>query len=204
MNKSLALLSTALLLAAASPAFAASSVDLTVKGLITPNACTPFISGGGVVDHGKISAADLVQNNPTQLPRVTLQMTINCDAAISFAIKPIDNRADWSSGSGFGLALVNGKKLGTANVRARNIVADAVPSQSIASIDGGQTWYREPGWEVNTLWGWGSLSDPTTLIPVKDLAMDLEVRTTINRADQFDLSNEIVMDANATLEVVYL
>jgi type 1 fimbria pilin len=55
MNKSLALLSTSLLLATASPAFAASSVDLTVKGLITPNACTPALSevlidGNGVLE----------------------------------------------------------------------------------------------------------------------------------------------------------
>src|SRR5690606_17519754 len=35
------LLSSALLLAMSSSVFAASSVDLTVKGVITPSACTP-------------------------------------------------------------------------------------------------------------------------------------------------------------------
>lgn len=44
----------ALLLAAFAPAaFAASSADLNVFGTITPSACAPVLSDGGVIDHGK-------------------------------------------------------------------------------------------------------------------------------------------------------
>lgn len=69
MNKSLTLACTALLLASTAPAFAASSVDLTVKGLITPSACTPNLPG--TVDFGKISAKDLNQDSQTQLEAKT-------------------------------------------------------------------------------------------------------------------------------------
>ncbi|NMY24667.1 DUF1120 domain-containing protein [Pseudomonas sp. WS 5021] len=206
MNKSLNLVGTALLLASATSAFAASSVDLAVKGLITPNACTPALSAGGVVDHGKIAAKDLLQNNPTSLPRVTLQLTIDCDATIPFALNPIDNRSGTSiSGSDFGLGLVNGdKRLGRFYLTPLNMLADGVSVQPIASGDGGRTWYNERNWELQTLWGAGALDDATTLLPVKSLVMDLEVGASIARADQFDFSQETPIDGSATLEVLYL
>jgi type 1 fimbria pilin len=206
MSKSLTLSSIALLLASAAPAFAASNVDLTVKGLITPNACTPTVSAGGVVDHGKIASKDLVQNNPTTLPRVTLQLSIDCDATIPFAIKPIDNRSGSSiTSTNFGLGFVNGnKKLGRFYLTPKNMVADGVAVQPIASSDGGRTWYDEWAWELQTLWGAGAMDDATTLLPIKNLVMGLEVGTQINRADQFDFSNETPIDGSATLEVVYL
>ncbi|PNA52870.1 hypothetical protein C1Y14_34105, partial [Pseudomonas sp. MPR-R5B] len=59
MKKPLAALATLVMLATSGAAVAASSVDLTVTGLITPTACTPSLSANGVVDHGKISAKDL-------------------------------------------------------------------------------------------------------------------------------------------------
>ncbi len=206
MNKSLTLLGTALLLASSASAFAASSVDLTVKGLITPNACTPVISGGGVVDHGKIASKDLVQNSPTSLPKFTLQLTINCEGLTAMAIRPIDNRAGTSTGSSdFGLGLINeNKKLGRFYLTPLNMVADAVAVQPIASGDGGRTWYAEWAWELQTLWGVGALDDATRLIPIKDLVMDLEVATQIARADQFDFSEEQPIDGSGTLEVMYL
>ena len=43
MSKSLTLLSTVLLLNMFSPVHAASSIDLSVKGLITPSACAPTL-----------------------------------------------------------------------------------------------------------------------------------------------------------------
>ena len=42
----------AALLASAGHAVAGSSVDMAVKGIVTPSACTPELSNGGVVDLG--------------------------------------------------------------------------------------------------------------------------------------------------------
>jgi hypothetical protein len=206
MNKHLIALGSALLITTSLPTFAASAVDLTVTGMITPNACTPTISGGGIADHGKIASKDLVQNNPTTLPKVTLQLTINCEGLTPLAIRPVDNRSGTSTGgSDFGLGMVNeDKKLGRFYLTPLNMVADTVSVQPIASGDGGRTWYAERSWELYTLWGVGAMDDATTLLAVKDLVMDLEVGTQIARADQFTFNDDHSIDGHGTLEVLYL
>ena len=93
MNSLLKTALTASLLVASVNAVAASSVDLTVKGLITPSACTPALSNSGSVDYGKISAKDLKLDNPTFLVMQALQLTVTCDAATLMALDANDNRA---------------------------------------------------------------------------------------------------------------
>ena len=58
MKHMLSLMTMAIALAGGGQAMAASSVDLSIKGSITPAACTPTLSNGGVVMHGKISYSD--------------------------------------------------------------------------------------------------------------------------------------------------
>lgn len=186
--------------------FAASSIELAVRGTITPSACTPAFAGGNVVEHGKISAKDLIQNGSTHLPKATMQLSITCEASTLFAIKPIDNRSGTStSSSDFGLGFVNGnKRLGEFYLTAKNMLADGVSAQPIASMDGGSNWYADMSWELGTLWGAGAMDDATTLLPSRLLVIDLDVGTTIARADQFDLSDEVAIDGSGTLEVLYL
>lgn len=59
MKNYFAALSATALISVAPFAVAASSTDLTVTGVITPQACTPSLSNGGIIDNGKISAKDL-------------------------------------------------------------------------------------------------------------------------------------------------
>ena len=82
MKTRLTTLAASVLLLHSANTLAASSVDLTVKGLIVPSACTPSLSGGGVIDHGKISAKDLKPDNPTVIGNHTLILAVNCDAPI--------------------------------------------------------------------------------------------------------------------------
>ncbi|MDO9347200.1 MAG: DUF1120 domain-containing protein, partial [Pseudomonas sp.] len=67
MSLSIKPLVATLLLVGATQAIAASSVDLAVKGLITPSSCTPTLSNGGAVDYGKLSAKDLNADSKTPL-----------------------------------------------------------------------------------------------------------------------------------------
>lgn len=186
--------------------FAASSVELAVRGTITPSACTPAFAGSNIIEHGKIAAKDLRQDNPTLLPRSTVQLSITCEASTFFAIKPIDNRSGTGTSSAdFGLGFVNGdKKLGRFYLTPKHMLADGIGVQPIASIDGGSTWYAEWAWELQTLWGAGAMDDATTLLPSRVLEIDLEVSTSIAPAERFDLSEEVAIDGSATLEVVYL
>ncbi|ROM57720.1 hypothetical protein BK648_02830 [Pseudomonas poae] len=200
------LLLTTLLLAAAHHASAASSVDLTVKGLIVPSACTPGLSQNGMVDHGKVSAKDLNQDSGTLLEDRTLSFTMSCDGATLMAIQAIDNAAESSPEptDSFGLGLLNGEKLGSFTLRMSNAIADGAVVQTIASDDMGKTWFAEPTMIPLSYQSVGAVSDATTPIPVQNLQLDLRVRTYIRPARNFDLSNEVDLKGSATLQVVYL
>jgi hypothetical protein len=208
MNKTFNTLLGAILLAGSANAFAASSVDLTVTGTITPSACTPALSNGGTVDYGKISAKDLNLDKPTPLGREILQLTVACDAATLFALEAKDNRlgSHWYGASeNYGLGLINGtEKLGAYTMRLRSLLADGVPSRSIASRNGGLSWYLDGGefWRDNIL----SVTDASSVapIPVQLLTADFRVTPEIAPANQLTLTNEVTIDGSATLTVRYL
>lgn len=205
MNTRLTTLAVSALLLSSANAFAASSVDLTVKGLIVPSACTPSLSGGGMIDHGKVSAKDLNPDRGTAIGVHTLSMTVDCDAPIQFALHPIDNRAASGLTTDFGLGFINEtQKLGHFYLTWRGMVADGVTVQPIASMDQGKTWYSEKFWEPSMYMAAASMSDDTQPLPIQNLSVDLEVLTIINAAASLDLSNEVTIDGSATVEVKYL
>jgi len=199
-------LATSLMLLGCATTYAASTVDLTVKGLIVPSACTPNLSGGGVIDHGKISAKDLRPDNPTHIGSHVITLAVLCDAPIQFALHSIDNRAGSSTvASDYGLGLINGtQKLGWYQLTLRNPVADGVAMQPIASGDGGNTWYSEKFWDAGLYMAVAALDDATQPASVKEMVTELLVVTSIARTDGLDLSNEVTLDGSATLEVKYL
>ena len=105
MNSSSAVFLATLLLAPS--VLAASSTDFAVTGTITPNACEPMLSSGGVVDYGKMAAKELSADRPTSLPWQTMQLEILCDAPMFIALSTIDN------GSGTAAINQNWHGLGT-------------------------------------------------------------------------------------------
>lgn len=72
-------------------AFAASSTDLTVTGIITPTACTPALSNNGTVDFGKRSAKDL--NQTRTFCTESSKLNVVCDGETTFALELADNRS---------------------------------------------------------------------------------------------------------------
>ena len=210
MNTLLKTVASTLLIACAPAAFAASTVDLTVTGLITPNSCTPQLSGGGQVDYGKISAKDLSATGTTLLPTQTLQMSVTCTAPILIGLKAIDNRAgsSISTDGSMGLGLINGdQKLGKYSLYLREPIADERPLQAIAATEGGTTsWSSQAFWSSQYLSSVAVISgDPNPVpTPVQNLTVGLEVMVSIAATDSLDLSNEVPLDGSATLEVKYL
>jgi hypothetical protein len=204
MNKHLIALTGALLITGTTSVFAASTVDLTVKGIITPNACTPTLSSGGIIDHGKLSAKDLNPTGITQLPPQTLQLTVSCDAAISFALRATDNRMGSGSSSDFGMGFINGtEKLGAYTLNLSAPLADGQAVQSIASFDNGTTWEKYSSFEHLLMLSVATPGD-TLPRPTEQLISDVVYSGYINRADGLDLSNEVNIDGSATIEVLYL
>ncbi|TLG93447.1 DUF1120 domain-containing protein [Pseudomonas edaphica] len=207
MKISVSLLSSALLLAMNSSVFAASSVDLSVKGIITPSACTPNLPGD--VDFGKIAAKDLNLDSYTPLERKTLQLSVNCDAATLFAIHPLDNRAGSAAhGAAFGLGLINGnQKLGVYQLTFTKPTAET-PSTLIAMFNSEGRWTEiltDDAIAPNDLVALGSRGDSGWAPhPIKDAIMDMTLYTSIAPARNLTLTSEVVIDGSATFEMKYL
>ena len=202
------LLASALILASAGHAMAASSIDLSVKGSITPSACTPSLSSSGTVDYGKLSAKDLNADTITRLPPKFLELKVDCDAATLFALKGNDNRAGSASESApnnFGLGLINGdEKLGSFHLKFDSAVADDVPSRFITSYDGGTTWYPGPG---GSMWVGAAVAVAYRSIApmrVKVLTGKMEITSFIERTNRLTLTEEVPIDGSVALTVMYL
>lgn len=195
------------LLASAGNAVAASSVDLSVKGTITPSACTPTLTNGGVADFGKLAAKDLRPDWPTYLPYQAMQMSVTCDAATLFAIASKDNREGSESISdyyNFGLGLINGsEKLGYLAVGVSSAMADGVNVRPIGSRDGGTTWRGESSFMDD---GLTSFAQVGTLVPIpmQRLTTNLQVSAAIAPSQGLTLTNEVPLDGAVTVTVVYL
>ena len=207
MSKSLNTLFAALLLSSAGNVLAASSVDLIVKGLITPSACEPKLSNGGVVELGKISAKDLNADRPTQLVSQALQLDVTCDAATLMAMELTDNRAgsNYEDYVGFyGLGLINGtEKLGDMEMRILDPVADSVVAEMIGSLDGGLTWVRDRYFARDNIL---SIASPGSVapLPVQLFTSTLRIDSRIAPTSGLTLTNEVAIDGSATLTVKYL
>jgi type 1 fimbria pilin len=205
IKKCFAALSATALIGVAPYAMAASSTDLTVTGIITPAACTPTLSGRGIVDHGKLSAKDLNRDKPTFLPLETVLLAVNCDAATAFRLSPTDNKLGTVTGpNDFGLGYINGdQKLGGFTARLMAPIADGVAVQPLYSSNHGDTWSRYADLNHGTLSAFGAVGGPNTPIAVKDLLTDLRVSTAIARADSLDLTNDAAIDGSVTITIDY-
>jgi hypothetical protein len=209
MNAPFALLASALLLTGASTVFAASSVDLTVQGLITPSACTPSLSSGGVVDHGKVAAKDLSPDNWTPLGEHILQLNITCEAPTLLALQGVDNRGDSPDAfNGYGLGLVDGKKLGMYLLSLDNATSGGAPISVLESSDSGLTWRENVPGDAMPVAYLASFGDRSTgswaPTPVQNVMSDMKVTTMLGPTAGMNLANEIPILGSATVELKYL
>ena len=204
------------LLSAGAPALAASTVDLAVNGLITPTACTPTLSSGGLIDFGKISQQDLNADKGTRLPRRNLTLAIDCDGLSRFALRMRDNRdgtAMVNSEIYYGLGLDNaGNRIGLYSVTFDPTLTVA---DSHGQIFGTDSTTAGLAWRMANLnpiqvgarsyLGFtdiqGSTSGPAALQHLTSL---LGVEVVIAAKQVLDLSTDVRLDGSGTLELVYL
>lgn len=203
MKKYFVVLTTTALISAAPFALAASSTDLTVNGQITPAACTPTLSSSSI-ELGKISSQDLKQTSNTLIDTSDLALTVNCDAAIKFAVNHIDHQAGMWPGSGFGIGLdKRGEALGFFTPKIKTIEENSTSYAAIQSTDNGTTWTSATTAEPDTFLSIAAMGT-TTPIAGKDVTFNFEVDTYIARADSLDLSDDTLIDGHMTFDVKYL
>lgn len=205
--------SLALLLAVCAPiSLAASTVDLTVQGSITPSACTPTLGANGAVDFGKISVGELSADRPTRLPTSLLKLRVDCVAPALFALRGNDNRAGTAhldDGYGYGLGLTEkGEKIGTYSLTLRAPVSDTAALTPLTSLDGGASWWSFPQgtWLVwHQLAAFGQVNAGVAApLELLNVTVDLHVDTSIAPANGLTLDQELPLDGSATVDVFYL
>lgn len=199
-----------------SPAFAASITDLTVRGLITPTACTPELSSSGLVDYGKISQQDLKPDRGTRLPIKQLLVTVNCEGLSRFALRMRDNRdgtANVNSEIYYGLGLDgSGNRIGVYSLSfdPKLTDVDALPVvYGTESTTGGLGWRTANTNPIDigarSYLGFtdteGSTAGPTA---IRNLSSTVNIQTVISAKQNLDLSRDVLIDGSATMEVIYL
>lgn len=202
MNKHLIALTGALLITGTTSVFAASTVDLTVKGIITPNACTPVLSGGGVIDHGKISAKDLDPDKPTHLPDQSIQLSITCDADTQIAFQVMDNVGDPAEDStAYSLGLIGAQPVGGYYLSIESAVANGESAVPVSSEDKGSSWRA---WKYINKARWSSVSQAADNTPAtaNNIQATVQVKTSINPG--LVISDDVPFAGSATFTVMYL
>ncbi|MDP9909148.1 hypothetical protein J2W27_001250 [Variovorax boronicumulans] len=195
----------------------AESAELRIAGTITPTACTPVFTGGGVVDYGKIPAKSLNPTTQTNLPEKSIQLSMTCDAPVLFGFKTIDERAGTAvaslqTGVGepetkFGLGTSDGQKIGAYSMQIVSATADGKPAVTLFSKNGGTYWGP-----LNT---GGLMADGGRLIAFvtnggtvpnahKSATTDIRVTTVIDKSSNLPLTHAIPLDGLSTFELVYL
>ncbi|OAE10393.1 hypothetical protein AZH11_27220 [Pseudomonas simiae] len=187
---------------------AASSVDLSVTGLITPSACEPSLPSGDVYDLGKISVTTLNVDQPTKLLPHSLQLKINCEASTLLALEPRDNRLG-SSDAGdvspkFGLGLINdNQRLGSMTLKIDSVVADDVQMYTIGS-NGVTSWAPTNLLSPHFMTAFTPSRTVTAPAPIQLLTAIVSIEPSIAPANTLTLTEEVPIDGSMTLTVKYL
>lgn len=209
-------LATALLLSTAICAHAASVVELTVNGTLTPVACTPSFSNNGLVDFGKISRQDLNVDKRTQLRDKTLDFGIHCNLPARFALIMRDNRegsAITNSEIYYGLKFDrSGNKIGLYSLHfdPASTVVDALPQVfRTDSTTQGRAWSTSRSSPIpigaKSYLGFTDVAGSTAgPVAIQNLSSRVTLVTVIAPTSTLDLSDDATLDGSATLEVVYL
>lgn len=206
MSRPLITLAATLLITGASPVLAASSTDLSVSGIITPASCTPSLSGGGVVDHGKLTAKDLNPQKPTSLQAAEMLLEVQCEGPTFFTLTTVDNRAGSSAINPalHGLGMVNDdQRLGSVAFGLFDPIADNTPVDAILSNDGGATWRPSAYLGHTGMTSFAAPGDAYTPIAVQILSARLRAFTMIAPASDLTLLDEVPIDGLATLQLKY-
>ncbi|TSD60057.1 DUF1120 domain-containing protein [Variovorax sp. KBS0712] len=196
----------------------AESAELRIAGTITPTACTPVFTGGGVVDYGKIPAKSLNPTAQTNLPEKSIQLGMTCDAPVLFGFKTIDERAGTAvtslqTGVGepetkFGLGTSDGQKIGAYSMQIVRATADGRPALTLFSENGGTYWgalntggLMADGGRLIAFVNDGGASRPNAH---KSVTTDIRVTTVIDKGSNLPLTHAIPLDGLSTFELVYL
>lgn len=202
-----------LLLASAAPGAFAQSADLSVTGKIFPVACSVELGNGGIVDLGDIGSGTLSPTEMTVLKTVEMPLAVSCNTPARVAFIGIDNAVDSAIVENvYGLGRTPaGEKIGGADLRFYDIDIDGQRGYWTRSYDNGGTWspadgtYLQPplmqhyhlGFTAQT----GAITGPD---PIQQLRAKMLVIAKIAPSLQLTLTEDVAINGNATINLMYL
>ncbi|EOF5098339.1 DUF1120 domain-containing protein [Salmonella enterica] len=150
-------LATMVAMTLSASAYAESTAVLKLQGVLTNDACTPELSGGGIVDFGTHYVYQLSATEDNQLGSKDFTLTINCTAPTKLAWTITDDRPDskasvsidnpgwssneplWGNGERFGAGKTAGGVSIGAYALAMNaaaVTADTGAAKAVTSVIG--------------------------------------------------------------------
>lgn len=210
----------------------ADSINLRVVGSITPVACTPTISGGGVVDYGVIYPKNLSPTEFTALPVKDVDISILCEAPASVALKTRSYRGGSVAGATengnnvaaapiklfdsdglgvVGLGMAGTSKIGGVafSIDPASVTLDGASAESLSKTWGQVEWSKSADSKFlfdpkwTRMFTWAKQGQAT---PAKFTTMNgrVSAQAYINKTSELDLTKPIALDGLINLELVYL
>lgn len=203
----------ATLLIAAAPAAFANTAQVNVTGTITPVACRIALANAGNFDLGEIKATELDSGSTTKRPTQSTDFSVECDAAVRFAMTAIDmNEADNQNASDAYFSLgktTSGESMGHYLLYVQDATAGSDALYRTYSADGGLVWTRSsstaPTLDRKRLISWttveGSSAGPTA---IQQLSASLDLYPYIAPTSGLSLTEDQQINGGVVLTVKYL
>ncbi len=219
------------LLALSSAAHAGETAVLKLTGVLTNSACTPTLSGGGIVDFGTTRMGNLSATATNQLGNKDLSLSINCIAPTKVGWSISDDRTDskqnliventdWSgtgyvssSNTLFGAGkTAGGVKLGAyaVTLQLSNITADGKTSGMVsgANSTGSYSWGQMLG-DSASVRNDGmvyTVADDSRYNPqaFTNAVFPLRIALAVQDTTTLALTDDTEIDGQATISLVYL
>ncbi|AZF07995.1 DUF1120 domain-containing protein [Pseudomonas sp. R5-89-07] len=205
-------------LAANIGAYAATSAELIVRGVIKPAACNLSMTAGGIIDYGDIPSGQLSQTAFNALTEKTTPISIRCgNTSAKFGLKFFDLQADstvpnilnalgsgYTDAHNYGLGTVGTRKTGGFAIALKDLRSSTTALSPIMRISNG-AWQNSDGKVAKSpnQYSWRSGASVTP-VSITQLTGTIAVRAVINKGLDLDLSRDIILDGRATLELSYI
>lgn len=224
------LLAASILTAAVGSAYAATSAELTVTGTIVAPACNILLSSDGKADFGDIARGTLSATATTGIGSRAITAEVTCDALTAIAIKTVDNRptlkptgnmnvkfehiganfASVATANIFGLGQSsNMKPIGGYAIRVGKITVDSLvlPNIGLSSTGLASSW-RDQGelalMSQTNPFLMASASSSMVYANGETFSFPMDVAASIDLTGNIPGTEDVSLDGNATLEVIYL
>ncbi|HHK9554063.1 DUF1120 domain-containing protein [Enterobacter sichuanensis] len=216
------ILATAIALCTTS-ALAAETTVMKVEGTLTSSTCEVQLGNGGVFDYGTLIIRELSATENNKFDKRDMPVTITCTAPTKVGFKMQDNRSDSNAQLpndvgeyknktlnyyGFGVGKTNeGVKIGNYSLWMTGATADGKNVEGINKNDDWTTWswaYTPRSDAFNTVAFSPYPNQTPAPIALTTASFNLRTSLVIRDTDSLAITDDTVLDGQATMTLVYL